>query len=118
MIKAIRGAITVNKNDENAISEATFELLSEIIKQNEVNLSDVISCTFTMTKDLNAAYPAKFARERLGFSNIPMMCYQELDIEGSLKMCLRVLLTLNCTKNAKHVYLKGAKTLRPDLGKD
>lgn len=117
LIKAVRGAITVEQNSPQHISDAVITLLNEIIDKNKIKLKDVVSCVFTMTKDLNAAYPAKFAREKLNFINIPMMCYQELDIEDSLKMCLRVLLTVYTEKqeNIKHIYLNGAQALRPDL---
>ena len=118
MTRAIRGAITVKKNTQEAIKKATVELLETMLKENIVATSQISHAIFTMTKDLNAAYPAKFARTEMNFSNVPMMCYQELDIENSLEMCLRIMLVVNCEKTQteiKHVYLKGAEVLRPDL---
>lgn len=116
MTQAIRGAITVENNSISAIKDATVELLTEILNKNKLNTNQISHVFFTMTKDLNAAYPAKFAREELNFENIPMMCYQELDIQNSLKQCLRVMIVLNTAQNeVKHIYLKDAKVLRPDL---
>lgn len=118
MIRAIRGAITVDNNTQEAIKTATVELLKEMISQNNIKLENLSHAIFTMTKDLNCAYPAKFAREELNFENVPMMCYQELEIENSLEKCLRIMLVINThlsQKQIKHIYLKGASTLRPDL---
>ena len=116
--RGIRGAITVEENTTVAIKKATVELLTEIIKKNDIKISDIAFAIFTLTKDLNAAFPAKFAREELDFKMVPMMCYNEAEINGSIKMCLRVLITVNTKKaqdGIKHVYLKGAKILREDL---
>ena len=118
MTRAIRGAITVDGNSVDDIKSATVELLKEMLEKNNVVIQQISHCFFTMTKDLNAVYPAKFAREELNFKNVPMMCYQELDIENSLKMCLRIMLVINTDieqDKIKHIYLKGAATLRPDL---
>jgi chorismate mutase len=113
--KGIRGAITVEENSEQAIKNATLELLSEIIKKNNLtdttNISHVI---FTTTNDLNAVFPAKFPRIELGWDNVAMMCFHELDVPNSLKMCLRILVVINCEFDfqPEFVYLKGAKNLR------
>ena len=118
MIRAIRGAITVDNNSIEDIKSATIELLKEMIAQNNIKLENLSHAIFTMTKDLNSAYPAKFAREELHFENVPMMCYQELEIANSLEKCIRIMLVLNThlsQKQIKHIYLKGANILRPDL---
>ena len=118
MTAAIRGAVTVDSNSQGAIKNATIELLKEMLTKNGIEPKDISHAFFTMTKDLTAAYPAKFAREKMGFEKVPMMCYQELDIENSLSMALRIMLVLNKDieqEEVKHVYLKGAKNLRPDL---
>lgn len=118
--RGIRGAITVDDNTIEDIKAATVELLNAMIKENEVDLSEIGFVIFTLTDDLNKAFPAKFAREELNFNSIPMMCYNELEVEGSIKMCLRVLLNVNTTKTQdeiKHIYLKGATALRKDLAK-
>mgnify|MGYP002627394272 CR=1 FL=1 len=73
-----------------------------------------------MTSDLDCVYPAKFAREIKGFENVPLMCYQELNIENSLPKCIRVRFLVNTNKpqeEIKHIYLNEAKKLRPDLCK-
>ena len=113
--KGIRGAITVDTNTEDAIKDATLELLGEIFEQNNLNGTSQIShVIFTTTNDVNAAFPAKFPRLELGWDDVAMMCFHELDVPNSLKMCLRVLVVVNCDENfiPKFVYLKGAKNLR------
>jgi len=116
--KGIRGAITVENNTAESIEEATLELLNRIIEHNIVEERFISHIIFTVTEDLNAAFPAKFVRSIPSWSNIAMMCFNELNVPNSLKMCLRVLLVLNCEEDfsPKHVYLKGANDLRPDLG--
>lgn len=113
--KGIRGAITVEDNTEAAVKEATLELLDEIFEQNNLSGTSQIShVIFTTTNDINAVFPAKFPRTELGWDNVAMMCFHELDVPNSLKMCLRVLVVINCEENftPKFVYLKGAKNLR------
>lgn len=118
MVRGIRGATVVSANTPEAIEEATVEIVNEMIAQNALCTKDIAFAIFTLTKDLNAAFPAKFARLCCGFDMVPMMCYQELDVPNAIKMCLRVLLTVNTKvgqNDIKHVYLKGAKALRADL---
>ena len=118
MLRGIRGATTVEKNTVEDLKPAVIELLEKIIVLNEIDTVNIASITFTMTADLTCAYPAKFAREIDGISNVPLMCYQELNIENSLEKCIRVLVLLNTSKtqkDIKHVYLHKAKNLRPDL---
>lgn len=117
-VRGVRGAITLENNTVEEIKKATVELLTQMIEKNNIDLKDISSAIFTLTKDINAAYPAKFAREELNFNTVPMMCFNELEIEGSLKMCLRVLLSVNTSlsqSEINHIYLKGAKVLRKDL---
>lgn len=116
--RGIRGAITVENNTKEDIKEATVELINELIKQNDIKIEDISFAIFTLTKDLNADFPAKYARECCGFSLVPMMCYNELDVENSIKKCLRILINLNtdkAQKEIKHCYLKGASVLRQDI---
>lgn len=112
--KGIRGAITVDDNTAEAIRSATLELLNSMISENNLEISNISHIIFTLTNDLNAAFPAKFARTELGFSDIAMMCFHELDVPGALEKCLRVLLVTNCDESfkPKFVYLKGASSLR------
>lgn len=112
--KGIRGAISVEENTQESIKQATLELLSELIKENNIKTDDISHVIFTTTKDLNAEFPAKFARINFGWTNIAMMCFHELDVPNSLAKCLRVLIVINCEKTfqPKFVYLKEAKNLR------
>lgn len=113
--KGIRGATTVVENTPEAIKEATLELVGEICKKNNLSDTSLIShVIFTTTTDLNAAFPAKFPREELGWDRVAMMCFHELDVPNSLKMCLRVLVVVNCENDfePEFVYLRGAENLR------
>ncbi len=112
--KGIRGAITVESNSKEDIKSATIELLDNLVKENKIEKHNISHVIFTLTSDLNAQFPAKFARMDFGWDNVAMMCYHELDVPGSLKMCLRVLVVVNCKEDfvPKFVYLKGAKNLR------
>ena len=114
MIKAIRGAITVDFNTEDAIKSSVLELLNEIMHTNCIDKKDISHVIFTVTKDIDAAFPAKFARIDLGWDDVAMMCYNEMDVKNSLKMCLRVMIVVNCNDGfvPEYVYLKGASDLR------
>lgn len=119
LVRAIRGAITVSENTKESILEGTRQLLVEIIKRNELDNSNIISAIFTVTNDLNAAFPAVAARD-LGWNNISLMCTNEIDVPASLRSCIRVLIHFNTDKSnseINHVYLKGAEILRPDIVK-
>src|SRR5690554_4167832 len=114
---AIRGATTVEDNTADNILEATRDLLSVIEKNNNIDRDKVISIIFTCTSDLDKAYPAKAARQ-LGYLNAALMCFNEMYVVGSLRKCIRVMVLYNSDmeqKNVKHIYLKEAKALRPDL---
>lgn len=112
--KGIRGAITVTENSLESIKEATIELLSEMIEKNKISVENISHVIFTLTSDLNTAFPAKFARIDLGWDSVAMMCFHELDVPNSLPMCLRVLIVLNCETDfvPQFVYLKDASKLR------
>ncbi len=112
--KGIRGAITVDANTEDALRSATLELLTVITEKNNIKEDDISHVFFTLTEDLNASFPAKFARIDFGWKNAAMMCHHELNVPNSLKMCLRVMIVVNCDENFKpnFVYLKGAEKLR------
>ena len=116
--RGVRGAITLKENTKEEIKQATVELLSAILNENDIQIQDIAFAIFTLTNDLNADFPAKYARLNCGFNKVPMMCYNELNVDGSLKMCLRVLLNINTNKTQdeiKHIYLKDAAILREDL---
>lgn len=112
--KGIRGAITVEENTENSIKQATLELLNELVTANKITEKDISHVFFTLTEDLNAAFPAKFARIDFGWKKAAMMCHHELNVPNSLPMCLRVLVVINCKEDfePEFVYLKGAAKLR------
>jgi len=117
LCRGIRGATTVDSNTPEAILSATADLLTAMVKANSFGLEDVASAIFTTTPDLNAEFPALAAR-RLGWNDVALLCGHEMAVPGSLAMCLRVLLHVNTDKRADqivHVYLRGAKVLRPDF---
>jgi monofunctional chorismate mutase len=114
--KGIRGAVSVEENTEESIITNTKLLLNKILDENSFKMEDVVSVIFSATRDLTKIYPAKVARDT-GFSNVPLICLQEMYVEYSLEKCIRVLITINCGKDTeiKHVYLKKAAKLRPDI---
>lgn len=112
--KGIRGAITVESNTKEAVKSATIELLTEMVKKNSIVKENISHAIFTLTPDLNAEFPAKFARIDFGWENVAMMCFHELDVEGAMEKCLRILIVVNTEQDfkPKFVYLKGAAGLR------
>jgi chorismate mutase len=115
--RGIRGAISVESNTSEAIYGATRELLERIVTANSLRAEDIASVIFTATPDLNAAYPARAARE-MGWVNVSLLCMQEMAVADSLPRCVRVLVHWNTDLPADqihHVYLGEARTLRPDL---
>ena len=112
--KGIRGAITVDENTSEAIGSATLKLLKEMIKVNNIEQESISHVIFSLTKDLNADFPAKYARINMKWKDVAIMCFHELDVPDSLPMCLRVLIVINCGDNfePEFVYLEGAKNLR------
>ena len=115
--RGIRGATSVDTNDAGAIIAATRELLARIVATNDLSVQDVTSVIFTATPDLDAAYPARAARE-MGWVNTPLLCMQEMAVAGSLPRCIRVLVLWNTDRppgRIRHVYLGRARALRPDL---
>ena len=117
MIRGIRGAITVKNNTKEEILAATENLLKEIVEENGLVEEKMASIFFSLTTDLDAAFPAVAARN-IGFEQVALFCTQELDIQGGLEKCIRVLIHYNTDvkqKDIKHIYLRQAKKLRPDL---
>lgn len=114
--RGVRGATTVEHDEREEILRATRELLALLIYLNEIEKEDVASAIFTTTPDLTSAFPATAARQ-LGWLDVPLMCAHEIDVPGSLRQCIRVLLhwnTASAQESIKHVYLKDAQSLRPD----
>lgn len=115
----VRGAITVEENNRKEILEKTRELLEAILKENQLRQEEIVSVQFTMTRDLDAVYPAVAARN-MGMTEAALMCMQELYVVGSLEKCIRCAVWCENGKKQKDavpVYLGGAKVLRPDLEK-
>lgn len=117
-LRGIRGATTVSANEEEPILEATRELLKAIVKKNRVQPEDIASVFVTMSPDLDATFPARAIRTMPGWEAVPLMCATEVDVPGALQKCIR-LLVLNNTEQRpseiRHVYLREARRLRPDL---
>lgn len=114
--RGIRGATTVDENVPDAILEATTELLTELVQANGLAVEDIASAFFSTTTDLDAEFPA-VAANGMGWTNIALLCGHEMQVPGSLPRCLRVMLHVNTEKSQHeivHVYLRGAKVLRPD----
>ncbi len=117
--RCIRGAITVNQDTRSEVLEKTEYMLKEIIAANNLKIEDISSILFTATRDISSAYPAIAARG-IGIVDASLMCVQEMYVEGSLKMCIRVSVSVESDKpqsDMQHIYLEGAKVLRPDLVK-
>jgi chorismate mutase len=115
--RGVRGATTADGNTREEILQATRQLLALMIRQNGIDPADVASAIFTTTVDLDAEFPALAARQ-LGWLDVALLCNHELDVPGSLRQCIRVMLHWNTAKPASeimHVYVKGASVLRPDL---
>jgi len=113
--RGIRGATTVERNDRDAILAATRELLEVIVRLNGLRPEDIGYAWFTVTPDLNAEFPAFAARE-LGWTEVPLMCGQEIPVPGALTGCIRVLIDWNTAKSqheVHHAFLHRAKELRP-----
>ncbi|WP_013325504.1 chorismate mutase [Gloeothece verrucosa] len=116
-VRAIRGATTADSNTIEAIREVVSELLDEIETRNQLDPSDIVSVIFTATEDLDAVFPAAIARERPNWQNVPLLDVQQMQVKGSLKYCIRVLIHVNTCKpqvEIYHSYLRQAKNLRPD----
>lgn len=112
--KGIRGAITVDDNSPEAIGSAVIKLLKEMVQKNNIDLELISHVIFSLTPDLNADFPAKYARINLKWKDVPMMCFNEIDVPGALKRCLRVMIVVNCSETFEptFVYLEGAESLR------
>ena len=115
--RGVRGATTVETNSAGAILAATRDLLSNMLEANGLSQEDVASALFTVTPDLTAVFPAQAARE-LGWRHVALLDAQEIAVPGSLPRCVRVLVHCNTEKSQaemRHIYLRGAVLLRPDL---
>ncbi len=117
LVRALRGATTVEHNDAEDIAVATRELLVSMLTSNELDVEDVISVLFTTSPDLTAAFPAAAARG-IGFETVPLMCASEIDVPGAKRLCIRVMMhaySARTRAEVRHVYLRDAQNLRDDL---
>jgi len=113
---ALRGAVTVTRNDAGDILAATDELMRELMARNALEADAFVSCIFTVTDDLDAEFPAVAAR-RLGLDRVPLLCAREIPVPGSLARVIRVLIHYYAAEGhvSQHVYLREAAALRADL---
>ncbi len=116
-LAAVRGATTIDADTSEQIQQRTGELLEEMIARNRLDPDDIVSIIFTATPDIKADFPAAAAR-KLGLSQIPLLCSQEIDVTGSMRRCIRVLMhvyTPRSRDQIRHAYLREARQLRTDL---
>lgn len=116
-VRALRGATTLEHDDRGHLFDRTQELIDAVLTRNDLTEDDLISIVFTATDDVHSAYPAEAAREA-GITHVPLLCTRELDIEGGIARCIRVLVHAYTTRTAhelRHVYLHDARQLRTDL---
>ena len=116
-VRAVRGATRVDADTREQVTDRVQELITAMLERNGVVNDDLISIVITATDDIHSMFPAEAARG-CGLGDVPLLCAQELDIEGKPRMCIRVLMHLN-TERARpelhHVYLEGTGVLRDDL---
>jgi chorismate mutase len=115
-VRGVRGATTVRANEAQAIFDGTAELLRVLTELNGLRSDDIGYVWFTVTPDLDAAFPADAARAGLGWTEVPLICGREIPVPGALAMCVRVLIAWNTAKPQKeirHAFLRGARSLRP-----
>ncbi len=119
LCRGVRGATTADANTREDILTATRQLLALMIRVNGIQPQDVGSAVFSLTRDLDAEFPALAARQ-LGWLDVPLLCTYEVDVPGSLQRCVRILVHWNTEKpqdQITHIYIKDAVRLRPDLCK-
>jgi chorismate mutase len=117
MVRAVRGAIQIDRDDPDVILADTGTLLTEVIRRNGLATEDIISLFFTMTPDLASVFPAAAARA-LGLTDVPLMCAAEIGVPNAMERVIRVLAHIQTARPQsaiQHVYLRGAARLRPDL---
>lgn len=117
-VRGVRGATTVAENSVAAVEAAVLELMAALEAHNQIDPRDIVSATFSVTPDIDAIFPAKIARSRPHWEHVPLLDVQHMHVEGGLPHCIRVILHINTPleqEAIQHVYLNGAKHLRPDL---
>ena len=116
-LRALRGATTANANSREAINEAVAELLDALVERNDLEGSQLLSVTFSVTADLDAVFPAAIARHRQGWDAVALLDCQQMAVAGDLPRCIRLLAhaLLASERPVRHAYLRDAARLRPDL---
>jgi chorismate mutase len=115
LVRALRGATTVDEDTPEQVTQRTQALLRAMVERNGVGHEDIISVLFTATDDIHSMFPATAARG-IGFGDVPLLCARELDIVGAQPLCIRVMMhVLTARSELHHVYLEGARGLRDDL---
>ena len=118
-MRAVRGATTISENTRDEVFDATIELMEQIIEKNNIKQEDMTDIIFTVTPDITAAFPAAAVR-KMGITDVPLLDMAAPAIDNALKMCIRAMVHINskCTNSElKHIYLRGATSLRPDIVK-
>lgn len=116
-MRGIRGATCLSANDAQEMRGAVSELLAAMLERNGLVIDDVISVILTGTPDLTCSFPAAGARD-FGFVDVPLLCAQEMDVDGALERVVRILMHVEtgiARPDVQHVYLRGAEVLRQDL---
>jgi chorismate mutase len=116
-VRALRGATTLEVDERDHLIERTQEVMGALFERNGLTEDDLISIVFTATSDIHSAFPAEAAREA-GFTHVPLMCARELEIDGGIARCVRLLIhayTDRAARDLRHVYLHEARQLRTDL---
>ncbi len=115
-LHALRGATTSKHNSIMAIEKAVSELVSELVKRNQLSPEQIVSVTFSVTSDLNACFPASIARRQSGWEDIALIDCQQMFVESDLSHCIRILahVWLPSNQSPNHPYLGEASLLRPD----
>lgn len=117
-MRGVRGAITVDRNDRQEIWDAACEMAERMLRDNGITTEEIGAAIFSMTEDLDAAFPTAGLRRLRGFDTVPLFDARQVAVAGSLEKCIRVLMLVDTEKQQKdirHVYLRGAAKLRPDL---
>lgn len=122
MTRGVRGATTVSVNEEHQMIENTRVLVKEMVETNQIKPNDISHVFISVTKDLNAGFPAKALRqlEGDGWSLVPVMCMAEIEVPGSLTQCIRIMMVVNTERaqvDIQHIFHNEAIKLRPDLVK-
>ncbi len=117
MVRALRGATTVERDERELVERRTQELIAALMDRNGLHEDDLISIVFTATDDIHTAFPAEAARSA-GITHVPLLCARELEIDGGIARCIRILVhayTDRTVRDLRHPYLHGARQLRTDL---